>query len=222
MVCEAGILDRLGLDDISESEKAMLARSVQRISLPEGAVLFSPGSACTGWILLEEGSVRVFMTSSTGREIMLYRVSAGESCVLTTSCLLGDELYSATGVTEAATRALLVPAGAVMELIGRSGSFRRTVFQGFGHRIAEILHKMEEAVFHPIDARLAALLLDRADEGREVKATQAELAADLGSAREVVSRQLGKWSEQGLLERARGSIHLLKTDRLRQIAGSCP
>lgn len=220
MTFEPGPLDLPGLCELPESERLALARSVQRISLPEGAVVFSPGSACAGWILLQAGSVRVFMTSSTGREIMLYRVSAGESCVLTTSCLLGDELYAATGVTETQTRALVVPAAAVMELIRRSETFRRTVFHGFGHRIADILQKMEEAVFHRVDTRLAALLLDRAGEAGQLSATQSELASELGSAREVVSRQLGKWASQGLLERERGSIRLLKPEKLRVIASS--
>lgn len=214
---QADIFDRLGLQDLPEEQKQLFGRALQNVSLPAGTTVFSPGAPCSGWIMVEEGSVRVCMTSDTGREILLYRVVPGESCVLTTSCLFGEEPYAATGVTETATRALLIPAETVFRLISVSDGFRKTVFRNFGHRITDILHTMEDAVFHRLDARIAAFLLDRADGGGVVTATQAEIAAELGSVREVVARKLGKLSDGGILERQRGEIRITKPEALRQI-----
>ena len=214
---DAAVLDRLGLSDLPEGEKQLVAGALRIVDLPPGTTVFSPGSICAGWIMVEDGSVRVVMTSDTGREILLYRVGAGESCALTTACLFGEDPYAATGVTEVATRAILVPAATVFRLIEMSDSFRKMVFQGFGHRITDILHTMEDAVFHPLDARLAALLLERVGPDGTVTATQAELAAELGSVREVVTRKLGKLSDAGVLERQRGTIRVMKPEALRQI-----
>ena len=97
---DADIFDRLGLQDLPAGQRLLFSRSVQNVSLPAGTTVFSPGAPCSGWIMVEEGSVRVCMTSDTGREILLYRVVPGESCVLTTSCLFGEEPYAATGVTD--------------------------------------------------------------------------------------------------------------------------
>lgn len=214
---DASALDRLCLSDLPEGERRLVAEALRVVDLPAGATVFSPGAVCAGWIMVEEGSVRVVMTSDTGREILLYRVAAGESCVLTTACLFGDDPYAATGVTEMATRAILVPAETVFRLIDRSDAFRKMVFRGFGHRITDILHTMEDAVFHRLDARLAALLLERAGEDGTVTATQAELAAELGSVREVVTRKLGKLSDAGVLERQRGTIRVMKPQALHRM-----
>lgn len=216
-VIDTAVFDRLGLPDLPDSERGLVAKSLRRVDLPAGATVFSPGALCAGWIMVEEGSVRVSMTSDTGREILLYRVGAGESCVLTTACLFGEEPYAATGVTEMETRAILVPAATVFRLIDMSASFRKIVFRGFGHRITDILRTMEDAVFHRLDARIATLLLERAGTDGIVTATQAELAAELGSAREVVSRKLGKLSDAGILERQRGTIRVMKPDALQRI-----
>ena len=210
-------LERLGLLDLPESDRIRVAASLRPVELPAGMTVFSPGEVCAGWIMVNEGSVRVFMTSDTGREILLYRVGAGQSCVLTTACLFGEDPYAASGVTEVATRAVLVPAATVFQLIECSESFRKVVFRGFGQRIAEILKTMEEAVFHRLDARIATLLLDRADADGCISATQAELAAELGSAREVVARHLGRLSEEGILERQRGAIRVLNPLALHKI-----
>ncbi|ADZ71394.1 Crp/Fnr family transcriptional regulator [Polymorphum gilvum] len=211
---DADVFERLGLAELPQQQRDGLARTMRQVALAAGTTVFSPGEACAGWILVEEGSVRVFLTADTGREILLYRVGPGESCVLTTACLFGEEVYAATGIAETDTRALLIPAPTVLSLIESSTGFRRLVFRGFGHRITDILATLEDTVFHPLEARLAKFLLARADAGGVVVATQAEIAAELGSAREVVARQLGRMTGEGLVERERGRIRLLRPDLL--------
>ncbi|GGE95373.1 Crp/Fnr family transcriptional regulator [Stappia taiwanensis] len=213
----AASLQALGGTGLDEGTANRLWQTGRVIELPEGQQVFAPGEACQGWLLVLSGSVRVSFTADTGREMLLYRVGSGETCVLTTACLLGEDLYSATGETEAPTRAFMLPAPAVSRFLDESPAFRRLVFNGFGQRLGEILKRMEDAVFHRIDARLARLLLEKSGDGKDIVATQAELAGELGTAREVVSRQIARWAREGIVERRRGTIAVLRPEELRRL-----
>lgn len=212
------IASRLGLSHLSPASADLLARGAREIALPRGTTVFSPGQACPGWILVETGSVRVMMTADTGREILLYRVEPGESCLLTTSCLFGEEPYAATGQTETDVTALVLPASTVFHLVESEPEFRRLVFSGFGQRIGTILKTMEDAIFHRIEPRLARLLLARADAEGKLDATQADIASDLGSAREVIARHLGRLADEGILAKDRGHITILDRAALARLA----
>lgn len=212
------IATRLGLTRLSPVAADLLVRNARMVALPRGTTVFSPGQVCPGWILVESGSVRVMMTADTGREILLYRVEPGESCLLTTSCLFGEEPYAATGLTETDVTALVLPASTVFHLVESEPEFRRLVFSGFGQRIGTILKTMEDAIFHRIEPRLARLLLARADAEGKLDATQADIASDLGSAREVIARHLGRLADEGILAKDRGHITILDRAALSRLA----
>jgi CRP/FNR family transcriptional regulator, anaerobic regulatory protein len=188
------------------------------IQAPEGAVVFRPGSVCEHYLLVVEGSVRVQRTSSSGREIVLYRVQTGESCVLTTSCLLGGSRYSAEGICETGVEGIAIPSPRFMEGIEHSPGFRRFVFQGYGQRIAELMTLIDEVAFGRLNARLAHRLLELAHGADALQCTHQDLAVELGSAREVVSRALKDFERQGWVHLARGHIDLLDRDALRALA----
>ena len=196
--------------------RALLAVSGRPAQLPANVGVFSPGSPCSAYLIVLEGAVRVQMLATTGREILLYRVQPGESCVLTTACLLGNEAYPAEGITEAETLAVAVPIERFKQLLATTSQFRDHVFAGFGRRIADILARMEDAVFHRIDLRLARLLLERADD-KALAVTHQEIATELGTAREVVSRQLKAFEKDGLVRLGRGSIEIVNRRRLREL-----
>lgn len=196
-----------GLARLAPEDRDRLADRAQVIKLPAGATVFSPGAPCGVYLLVQEGSVRVQMIADTGREIVLYRVRRGESCVLTTACLLGEDVYSAEGIVEEPTVGIAVPAALFDELIGRSDAFRRFVFAGYGRRVAEILATMQAAVFHRIDARLARHLAAR--EPGPIEVTHQDLAVELGTAREVVSRHLKAFEKRGLVRLGRGSVEVV-------------
>lgn len=208
----------MGLCGLSDAGRKEAGRSLRAMSIPAGYEVFAPGQACPGWLVLASGSIRVLMTSDTGREILLYRVGPGESCVLTTSCLLGEEPYAASGVTEAVCHAFMIPAGAVARLLDSEPAFRKRIFHGFSQRLANILRRVEDTMFHRLDARLARLLLERAGAGRVIHLTQAALAAETGSAREVIARLLGRWAEAGHIAQGRGEVEVLNPAALRRIA----
>ena len=212
------IADFDGLQRLAPEDRALLAARAQRMELPAGATVFSPGAPCGVYLLVLTGSVRVQMIADTGREIVLYRVRRGESCVLTTACLLGEEAYSAEGVVEEPTVGIAVPAPVFDDLIARSDAFRRFVFAGYGRRVADILATMQAAVFHRVDARLARHLVERA--GGPLDVTHQDLAVELGTAREVVSRHLKAFEKRGLVRLGRGTVEVVDRLGLQRLAAA--
>jgi CRP/FNR family transcriptional regulator len=181
----------------------------REVSLPAQATVFRQGDSCSHYLLVLEGGVKVLTRALNGREIVLYRLGAGDSCVLTTSCLFGNTHYPAEGITESAVTALTIPAAAFQRALQESAAFREFVFQSFSAHLASVIRLVEEVAFGRLDSRLARQLLDHCDADRLVKTTHQALATELGSAREVISRLLKELELQGALEIQRGSIRVL-------------
>lgn len=192
-----------------EPEAARTLDGTARIAtLPPGTVVFQDGSQCASYVLVLEGSVRVQKVAENGREIVLYRVERGQSCVLTTNCLIAHDDYSAEGVAETEVKALVLPASTFRSLLGQSEVFRDFVFSAYAARISDLLMLIEEVAFGRVDMRLAAWLLGRAGSGAEIRATHQEIATELGTAREVVSRQLKDFERRGWVQLHRGRLEL--------------
>lgn len=206
-----------GLTGIEEPTRRALEAAAQVVDLPPGQVVFRGGDECRNYLLVLDGSVRVQMTAESGREIVLYRVEPGESCVLTTACLLADEPYAAEGVTETPVRAVAVPAATFRDILGRSAALRDFVFATYGARIADLMLLVEEVAFGRVDLRLARLLIERRG-GDAILMTHQELAQELGTAREVVSRQLKEFERRGLLRLGRGRIAITDVAGLSSLA----
>jgi len=191
-----------------------IREALQLLTVPAGTVVFDEHQPCRGFPFVLEGSIRVAKLSSSGRELPLYRVLAGESCIITSSCLLGHADYNARGVAEGATTLALLPRPLFDEMLGVAG-FRDFVFSLFSERMAELMQLVEEVAFRKLDQRLAALLLGK---GRVVHATHQQLADELGSVREMVSRLLKGFAEQGLVKLGREQVELLDAAGLRRVA----
>lgn len=185
-----------------------------------GAVVFDVGSPCAGMILLEHGALRVSRLGPEGRELMLYRVRPGETCVLTLSCLIGRSDYPARGVVEEDADGLLVPADLFHRLVAEVEAFRDFAFASFVERIAGLLDLATAVAFERLDRRLAAALLERVESsGRiELAVTHAELATELGTVRERVSRLLEGFAARGAVELGRGRIMVRDKSALRATA----
>lgn len=192
-----------------------LAARVRNEAMPlarhAGTVLFDEGSHCGGMLVLADGSVRVSRVAPEGRELLLYRVRPGESCVLTTSCLLERSTYPARGVAETDVRGLLLPSDLFDALLQDAPGFRRFVFGSFVQRIAGLLELAASVSFERLDRRLAAALLERVARSGlvDLKVTHQELAHELGTVRERVSRLLEGFESRGWLELGRGRIRVL-------------
>lgn len=205
------------LGAISPETRADLA-SLQRRALPKGLDLFAPGDRAQGFPLVLAGRVEVYLTGPSGREILLYAVEPGQSCIQTTLGLLGDEPYSGTAATVSEAEVVTIPKPLFLRLMDRDPAFRGFVLRSFGQRMADLTRLLESVAFGRVEARLAGALLELAD-GGVVRATQSEIAARIGSAREVVSRKLDAFAKAGWVTTERGEVHLRDEAALRKARG---
>lgn len=203
------IEDFEGLSSLEAPIRELLVQRSTVIAVPANTVIFGPGKAPENLLLLLEGTVRVEQLSESGRGIVLYRVHAGESCVLTTACLLAYEDYSAHGIAETEVLAAAIPRKVFDDLVSQSETFRRFVFSAYSKRITDLFFVIEEIAFQRMDIRLAQKLLELGRQTGVVKSTHQQMAAELGTAREVVSRQLQEFQRRGWVAQSRGAIQLL-------------
>jgi CRP/FNR family transcriptional regulator len=178
------------------------------VELPAGQPVFHAGAPCEAYLLVVEGRVRVQLVGEAGREAVLYRVGPGQSCVLTTCCVLSGEDYPAEGYAETPVQALVFGKPDFDRALDAVPAFRRFVFANLGQRLAEVIVRMEEVAFWPVERRLAAYLLARSDPRGAVAATHQVIAAELGTAREVVSRHLKRLEGLGLVRLGRATVEV--------------
>ncbi len=205
--------------DLDPASRDLLA-TLPVQSVRQGTVLFRAGEAARGFVLLFSGRIEVFLTGPSGRELLLYPVEPGGTCVQTTLGLLGGADYSAEAVAASDCRLTIIPRPLFLTLMERSAAFRSFVFAAFAGRMQDMMHVLERVAFHRIEARLAEVLLARAKDGA-VEATHHDLATAIGSVREVVSRRLEAFTREGWITTERGLIHILTPDPLRRLAASC-
>ena len=192
-----------------------------QVTLNKGTTIFHQGDSCQNFILVMEGTVKVFTRASNGREIVLYRVSKGQSCTLTTSCLLASDNYPAEAVTESQVQALVLSLNHFNQGLAQSPSFRQFVFNTYGQRLCDVISLVSEVSGNRIDNRLAKQLLSLSHNNSVIHKTHQELATDLGTAREVITRQLNQFAEQQWLKLSRGKIELLQPESLKALANVC-
>lgn len=197
----------------------LLAARSRRATAPEGSVLFRPGEMCSHLVLLSEGTVQVRIISENGRELLLYRVQPGETCVLSFACLLNEGVYRAEGVCETAVAGRAIDRATLQELLARSPAFRDRMLAIQTSRISDLIGLVDEIAFHHTLSRLAGRLVELAAGGDIVEETHQALALDLGTAREVVSRRLKVLEEKGLIALERRRIRIVDATRLGAVAG---
>ena len=213
-------IDRFeGLRGLSGAERRWMVQGSCVISVPAGTQIFAPGQSADNLLLLLEGTVRVQQQSETGREVFLYRVHAGESCVLTTACMLAYEEYAADGIAETDIVAVAIPRRTFDDVVARSPNFRRFVFAAYSRRIIDLFTLIDDIVFRRMDVRLASKLLELERDG-VVHSTHQQLGNELGTAREVISRTLSEFHRRGWIEQARGEVRLVGREGLERFARS--
>lgn len=177
------------------------------VSVPDQTRLFMPGDETSAFLVVTQGAVRVEQTNKVGRTVVLYRVTPGDSCLLTTTCLLSGTPYAGYGYAEGDVTAIAIPPGAFRRLIREDAQFMELVLGGFATRVAALTDVIDDLLEHRIDRRLARWL---AQAPRDVvHAMQHDLAQELGTAREVVSRTLKGFETKGWIAAGRGRIEIV-------------
>ncbi len=194
---------------------ALLARG-DTVRFAAGTTLFRESDPCRGFLWMLEGRVRVFKHSPDGREMTLYRVTPGDLCVLSLNALLGHRPYPAQARAEADVTGLMLGGNAFLRGLGESESFRTYVMKTMTDRLHDMMTLVSDIVFHRLDLRLACLLGQRFERsrGEALRVTHAELACELGTTREVVSRILKEFEHQQCVRLSRGRIHLVSRQGL--------
>ena len=203
------VLERLD----PELRHRALARA-QGIEIAAGSPVFNEAQACQAFPFILDGVVRVYKGSSSGRELPLYRVGVGDACVVSSGCLLGHRPYNASGIAQSHCQLVLMPAEDFELLLGER-CFRDYVFGLFAERMLELMQLIEEVAFRKLDQRLANVLLGK---GPQLFCSHQQLADELGSVREMVSRLLKGFAEAGLVSLGREQIAILDAAGLRRIA----
>lgn len=186
--------------------RARLNKAARVIHMKKGEQVFGPMNVPDSLFFLYDGRIRVSQTSDAGREIVLYRIDAGESCVLTTACMLAEEAYNAEGIAETDVTVVVLPKPAFDRLAAEEDAFRNFVFAAYSRRLIDMLRVVDDVAFGRIDVRLAERLLALGDGLKEIRATHQDLASELGTAREVISRVLNDFQKRELIEQSRGLI----------------
>jgi CRP/FNR family transcriptional regulator len=207
------------LADLDPTLRAeVLGAHAVRAQVTAGTLLFEEGAPCRGFPMVLAGEIRVARGSPGGRSLELYRVTPGELCVASTSCLFGHSTLVAHGVAATACDlVLLSPAGFDRWVVNEA--FRRFVFGVFADRLADLMALAEAVAFQRLDQRLAAALLGR---GAVVQATHQALADELGTVREIVTRLLKRFERAGWISVGRERIELRDAAALRALAGAAP
>jgi CRP/FNR family transcriptional regulator, anaerobic regulatory protein len=203
---------------LADAAPATLERIVEHgihRKVPAGTIMFDAHTPCAGFPLVLSGTIKVLQRYPNGREMPLYRVKPGESCLLSGSCLLGHAEYSATGIADTDVELLIVPPSDFHALIASDEAFRNHVFSLFGERLATLLSLVEAVAYQKLDQRLAELLLAKGD---PVHATHQVLADELGSVREIVSRLLRVFEDKGWVDLAREKIRIIDPAALTALA----
>jgi CRP/FNR family transcriptional regulator len=175
-----------------QQTESQLAREFRQAAyyarIPVGRDIFVEGDAVQAIALMLSGNVRVYKIGENGREITLYRFGLGGSCILTANAILNQQTFPAVALVESEAEAIMVPAETFRDWIRRYDEWRAFLFDLLSQRLASTMALVDEVVFHRMDARIAALLLRRAEQGSIIPVTHQEIAAELGTSREVVSR----------------------------------
>jgi len=203
---------------LEPNARDILTKSARIIEAPIGTIGYREGQNCGAYVMRLAGQSRVYKMSTSGREILLYRVAAGETCVITTTCLLGGSDYPASTVVEEPIRDVIIPAAAFNQLMVDSPVFRRFVMTNYGALISDLIVLLDEVAFHSLDVRLAKLLLDAGS--ATISRTHQLIADELGTAREVVSRQLKRFEKKGWVMLGRGHVEIADRPKLETLANS--
>ena len=182
--------------------------------IPSGRDIFVEGDQVDGIALMMSGVVRVYKLGETGREITLYRFGEGESCVITANAILNQQDFPAIAQVEQDAEAVMIPAEVFSNWVKQYDPWRDFVFGLVSDRLASVMEIVDEVAFQRMDRRVASFLLNRSELQNPILITHQEIANEIGSSREVISRLLEDFSNRELVRLSRGEIQILDFEGL--------
>lgn len=207
--------------DLDENERALFASATRQFSYRSGTLIHQPGLRCEGMFYMLKGVLRIYILSDEGREITLYRLHEGEHCVLSASCVIEAISFSVFIEAETDCEMLLTDAGTLRRLVENNIHLKVFAQEIALHRFSDIMWTLQQVLFFSVDRRLAIYLLKASEKQGPgpVRTTHEQIASSIGSAREVVSRMLKRFADDGLIKLSRGAIEITDKDGLKEAAG---
>lgn len=206
-------------DHLNSSEKSAIEKNIYKINYKKGHNLHSVDSECLGVLLILSGELRVYILSEDGREVTLYRLNKGDTCVLSASCIINSITFDVHIDAEVDTEVYLINIGAFSKLAEQNIYVENFVLKNTVEKFSDVMWALEQILFMSFDKRLAVFLIDEMTKSNstEINLTQEQIAKYIGSAREVVSRMLKVFQAQGILEQSRGFIHIIDKEKLKAL-----
>jgi len=204
---------------------ADLSKQAQEKLIQQSKIIFDnakhsivkKGDHAGGVVLVQEGQLRVYTITESAKESTLYWVDPGESCILSINSVFSDTLFPAwVDMEQTFTRFVIIPSVLYRELFATEPALQKFTFEILSNRIFDLVNSLEEATLMSLDKRLANFLLRRANSNHTLAMSHEQIAAHLGTAREVVTRIIGKFEEKKLVEKGRGYTRILDVSGLRQ------
>ncbi len=205
------------LQNIDPVARDILTQSSRVETKPAGSIIFSEGQPCKFFLIVLKGSSRVHKKSTDGNEVVLYRIKAGEACGLSMSSILTGSPCKANALAETDMVIVSIPKANFRRAMAACDQFSRMVLASLDQNVNQIVSLVGETIFGRLDGRLAQRLLNMQDDDGIIHATHDDIAAELGSAREVISRLLKEFEKQGYLQLFRGRIHIVDGSGLKRI-----
>ncbi|MDD4716096.1 MAG: Crp/Fnr family transcriptional regulator [Oscillospiraceae bacterium] len=206
-------------DKLSEKEQDQLVQYSSLVRYAKGAHIHNAEEHCIGVILVKRGVLRIYMLSEEGKEITLYRLYANDVCSLSASCVLDGITFDVDIDAEEDSEVLLIGASVFADLIQQNGAIESYIYKLATERFSDVMWAMQQILFMSFDKRLAIFLFDELSKSRDnvIRMTHEQIARYMGSAREVVTRMLKYFANEGIVELSRGSIKIMDKEKLRGI-----
>ena len=190
---------------------------VKKISAPAGTIISNTGDPCHALIILQTGRVRVYRPAEDGRTITLYHVNQGESCILTASCILNNQIFPAIAEVEKDAEGLVIPTKKMLLWLKTEPLWQQYIFALLSHRMADLISLVDALAFSNLAVRLAKWLLNHSNNQHKVHTTHQTIAKELASSREVISRLLKEFERDNLIIIKRSEIEITNQNRLCKI-----
>ena len=205
-------------NEITDGDREQLCTRSLAMTYPKGVTVHD-GSICSGVILIREGSLRVYMLSADGKEITLYRLHAGDLCMLSASCVLKTITFDVMVDAEENSECYVIDGAAFAEVAQRNPDIRIFALETAVSRFSDVMWVMQQILFMSMDKRLAIFLCDESARlgSDTIELTHEQIARYMGSAREVVSRMLKYFANEGMVAVSRKGVRILDKARLRAL-----
>lgn len=206
---------------LTEGQRAFLNDHTRPVRYAKGMAVQREMGDCLGVLLVKTGQLRAYALSEDGRDVTLHRLGPDEVSVMTATCSLEAVTFRVFIDAVEDTEALLTDAGAFRRLAEENVYVRCFGYERAATALSDMLWQFQQVLFFSVDRRLALFLQEESQRhGLALRLTHDQIARNIGSAREVVSRLLKYFSEEGLVSVSRGSLRILNPERLQQIAGA--